>query len=780
MSILKQRRSIYIRGIVQGVGFRPFVYAQAVRYGLIGWVRNDSDGVTIEVEGSEGMLEAFQHALAEQPPPLARIDDIRSTTIPTQGGDGFQIIHSQQAQQRNTLIAVDAATCEDCLRELFDVRDRRFHYPFINCTNCGPRFTIVADVPYDRANTTMNVFPLCPACQAEYDDPNNRRFHAQPNACPICGPQLRFHVSPHTSLVFQPGEMWEPSEGHTALQRAIEALVSGAIVAIKGLGGYHLACDAYNPEAVQRLRQHKQRESKPFALMVADLSSAQHICQINNQEAALLSSQRRPIVLLSKRDDLQLPEAIAPGYKEYGLMLPYTPLHHLLLQGCIKHAPPDRPPILVMTSGNRSDEPIATDDQDAFIRLADIADAFLSHNRAILTRCDDSVVRQTIYGQQFIRRSRGYVPEPILLDQASPRPLLAYGAHLKNTFCLVRDRMAVISHHIGDLENLETLQSFREGIDHLGRLFEIVPELLVHDLHPGYLATQEAMASLIGHTMAVQHHHAHIASVLAEHQLHEPVIGIAADGTGYGLDGSIWGGEILLAEHARFERLGHLATVALPGGEQAIRQPWRVAASYLWQIYGPQMYNLELPFIKQLDMPQWHILQHMLQHGINSPKSSSIGRLFDAVAALIGLRAVVFYEGQAAIELEAIAERIAAPYPMPINQSEPYQIDVQPMFEVLIADLQRGISPPVIAGRFHASLAAGLALASQRAGQQYGIRKIALSGGVFQNRLLLEQLVGRLQGAGFDVYINRMVPPNDAGISFGQAIVAMARLRGGA
>lgn len=772
------RQRLYIRGIVQGVGFRPFVYGLALRYALKGWVRNDSDGVTIEIEGQQTMLQSFQQALRKEPPPLARIDEIRTEELAIQGDTSFHIIHSQQASQRNTLIAADTATCTDCLRELFDPHDRRYHYPFINCTNCGPRFTIVSDVPYDRANTSMRIFPLCAACQTEYDDPLNRRFHAQPNACPTCGPSIRFDSDLHHLPSSSIAPLTPIHQQADLVTRVIAALLNGAIIAIKGLGGYHLACDASNTDAVTRLRQRKQREAKPFALMLPDLATAQRLCHINEQEAVLLTSRQRPIVLLRKRHDIQLPDAIAPGYHEYGVMLPYTPLHHLLLHAMGVQQDASQPSIVVMTSGNLSDEPIASDDQDAFTRLAGIADGFLSHNRAILTRCDDSVVRHVAHGQQLIRRSRGYAPEPLLLEQASPIAILAYGAHLKNTFCLLRERMAVVSHHIGDLENIETLHSFRQGIQHLGRLFDIVPELLAYDLHPGYLATQEALASPITQKIAVQHHHAHIASVLAEHNLREPVIGIAADGTGYGLDGTIWGGEILLADQASFQRLGHLAMVALPGGEQAVKQPWRVAASYLWQGHAATMFELELPFIQTLDQAQWHLLAHMIERGINSPLSSSMGRLFDAVAALIGLRKQVLYEGQAAIELEAIAEHKAAAYPVSLSTGQPFQIEVQPIFQAIISDLQQGLSQAHIAGRFHATIADALFLASQRVRQEHGIHKVALSGGVFQNRLLLEQLMHKLIAADFDVYINRRVPPNDGGISFGQAVVAMAQIRG--
>ncbi len=764
------RRRIFVQGIVQGVGFRPFVYGQALRLGLGGFVLNDSNGVTIEVEGLAAMVEAFQHALRETPPPLARIDSIAAEMIAPRGETVFVIAHSEAGQERNTLISPDTATCDDCLRELFDPADRRHHYPFINCTNCGPRFTIVQDVPYDRGKTTMRVFPMCAACQAEYDDPLDRRFHAQPNACPVCGPQVR--------LCDAEGRVREVAN---PIALAAEQLAVGAILAIKGLGGYHLACDALNTEAVARLRQRKHREAKPFALMAPDLDTTRWLCEVSDAEASLLGARRRPIVLLGRgecgRDGLVAP-GVAPGYNTLGMMLPYAPLHHVLLHHFARAAGLDRPAVLVMTSGNLSDEPIAYRDDDARGRLASIADGTLTHNREIHMRCDDPVVRVAAGGEQIFRRSRGYAPEPIRLSFECPVPLLACGGHLKNSFCLLKGQQAFVSHHIGDLENMETLTSFREGIEHFERLFDVRPEAVVYDLHPDYLATKYALDLDLPHMIGVQHHHAHVASVLAEHKLVGPVIGVAADGTGYGSDGAIWGCEIMAADLLDFERLYHLAYIPLPGGEQAVRQPWRVAAAYLQQAFGDDFLRLDIPFVRHLDRESWRVMAQMIARGINSPPASSLGRLFDAVGALVGLRGTVVYEGQAAIELEVIAEPSEGLYPCDMRAGDdgPGTLDVTPLIRAVVEDLGQGVPIGRIAGRFHHSVAALLAAACRQAREQTGLNEVALSGGVFQNRLLLEQLVARLEAEGFEVYLNRRVPPNDGGLSLGQTAIAAARL----
>lgn len=756
------RWRLLVRGIVQGVGFRPFVFGLARRLGLTGFVRNDSAGVTIEIEGSSADLARFVAALQREAPPLARIESLERIVLPPQGDSSFVIVASVAASARRTLIAPDTATCDDCLRELHDPADRRYRYPFINCTNCGPRFTIVLDIPYDRDRTTMRDFPLCAACRAEYEDPLNRRFHAQPNACPVCGPQLSW-------------EAWDETFSDLSLpplEAAAAALAAGAIVAVKGLGGYHLACDALNAEAVTRLRRRKQREAKPFALMVPDLATARRLCAISPAEEALLCSPRRPIVLLDRLPSAPVAPDVAPGHTTLGIMLPYTPLHTLLLEAFAARCDPAQPAALVLTSGNVSDEPIAYRDDDARTRLGSIADAMLSHNRPIHMRCDDSVTRIVAGGEQLFRRSRGYVPEPLRLDLAAPRPILAVGGHQKNTFCLFRDHEAVLSHHIGDLENLETLTSFREGIAHFERLFDIVPEAVAYDLHPEYLATKEARTLPIDIKIGVQHHHAHIASVLAEHGHPGPVIGIAADGTGYGPDGAIWGGEVLLATLTEYVRLGHLAYVPLPGGDAAARQPWRMALAYLWHTFGPACRELDLPFLQTLDPLRVSLLLRMLERGINSPPTSSMGRLFDAVAALAGLCSEAAYEGQAAIALEHAAAPAERGYPFSIILDTPLRLDMRPTIRALVEEVRRGVDVGTIAGRFHLTIAECLAAACRVTREMTGLAVVALSGGVFQNRLLLERLLSLLAADGFTTLINRRVPPNDGGLSLGQAAVA--------
>ena len=763
---LEERRRINIQGVVQGVGFRPFVYGLASEFGLSGFVLNDECGVTIEVEGSSLILDLFVGALAQRVPPLARVDSLTSEALPLQGDQQFTIIASQTGQARNTLVSPDTALCEDCLAELLDPSNRRFHYPFINCTNCGPRFTIIQDVPYDRDKTTMRVFRLCDACQAEYDDPLNRRFHAQPNACPDCGPYvsllLRNSVNPKVV-----------STRTEAIEETSDLLWAGKIIAIKGLGGYHLACDALDAQAVGRLRFLKHREAKPFALMVANLTVARQLCVLSSAEAEMLSSRRRPIVLLQKHPRCPVANEVAPGSGTLGLMLPYTPLQVLLLEAFATRKPNGQPAALVMTSGNLSEEPIAFRDEDALERLAPIVDGWLVHNREIYIRSDDSVIRDLAGGEQFFRRSRGYAPEPIRLKQRFPMPILACGGQLKNTFCLGKEDKAFISHHIGELENLATFNSLKEGITHYQELFGIEPKAIAYDLHPEYLATKYALESDIHPKIGVQHHHAHIASVLAEHGLAGPIIGVAADGTGYGTDGAIWGGELLLADLVSFERLFHLAYVPLPGGEQAIRQPWRMAAVFLHHAYGSDFVKLDLPFVQQLDKQKWNAIDQMIQHGLNCPATSSLGRLFDAIASLVGLRSEVQYEGQAAMELEAQGEPSEIGYHFDIHNDT---FDVRSTIRAIVSDLLDGMPIAKISGHFHRTIAEMLLSACQIARQRTHVNDVALSGGVFQNKLLMEQLLFMLERDGFRTYINRLVPPNDGGLSLGQAAIAAARL----
>jgi hydrogenase maturation protein HypF len=766
-----QRFRIVVQGIVQGVGFRPFIYNQALRRGLTGFVLNNSVGVLIEVEGTARSLADFQRALHEEAPSLARIVSLTLESIPVRHETTFVILHSEAGPKRQALISPDTAPCDDCLHELFDPTDRRYQYPFTNCTNCGPRFTIVQDIPYDRDKTTMRVFRMCPACQQEYDDPLNRRFHAQPNACSICGPRVSLLVKDEA------GQFCETASDDP-ISQAAQLLAAGAIVAVKGLGGYHLACDAINAEAVHCLRQRKHREAKPFALMVPDIETARQLCSISSAEAVLLQASQRPIVLLRQRNEYLAPD-VALASDTLGIMLPYTPLHHLLFHAFVKARKPDCPAVLVMTSGNLSDEPIAFKDDEAQERLQSLADSMLIHNREIHVRCDDSVMRICAGNTQFVRRSRGYVPEPIPFPFDLPLPLLACGAHLKNTFCLGKGQQVFLSHHIGDIENVETLLSFREGIEHFQGLFDIVPQAVAYDLHPEYLATKYALDLDIMPKIGVQHHHAHIASVLAEHGLTEPVIGVAADGTGYGTDGAIWGCEILVADLLHFERVAHLAYVPLPGGEQAVRQPWRMGAVYLARTYGDTFLELGIPFVRQIERSKWHLLSQMIAKDLNCPQTSSLGRLFDAVAALMGLYREILYEGQAAIALEVLARKCPDPvtsYPFVVQQGRPATLNVVPLIDALVTDILQGMPVTHMAKRFHLAVAQMLATACAQVYQQTGLNKVALSGGVFQNQLLLEHLITLLEEMDLEVLINRAVPPNDGGLSLGQIAVAAALL----
>jgi hydrogenase maturation protein HypF len=787
---MTERCRIRVQGIVQGVGFRPFIYGLAQRNGLAGLVRNDAQGVTIEVEGEAAAIQRFLSGVRDNPPPLALIDQVATEPLPARGDSQFAIVPSRddtgQAAGRQALVSPDVSVCDDCLHELFDPADRRYGYPFINCTNCGPRYSIVRDVPYDRPQTTMAPFRMCPDCQREYDDPLNRRFHAQPNACPVCGPRVRLE---DRSWRLEAGS-WRPevsiqppaSSLQPPLQQARQLLATGAILAVKGVGGYHLACDAANAAAVRRLRERKRRFDKPFALMAPDLAAVEEVCQLSAAERAALADRRRPIVLLACRAAAHLAPEVAPRLNSLGVMLPYTPLHHLLFAGA-----PYR--LLVMTSGNVSDEPIAFEDADALARLAPLADAFLTHDRAIHTRVDDSVIhvpsiasttnhqlpRRAADHQPpvILRRSRGYAPEPISLSFECPAPILAAGAHLKNTVCLAKGRRAFLSQHIGDLDNLETLESYRGAVAHLQRLFDIAPQVVAHDLHPDYLSTQYALALEGVRRVPVQHHHAHIASVMAEHGLRGPLIGVAFDGTGYGPDGTVWGGEFLVADMAGFERAAFLRPVPMPGGEQAIHQPWRLAAAWLQTLYGDEWRDWGLPFAAAAGPAPLRGVLQMMERGLNSPLTSSMGRLFDAVSALLGLRATVSYEGQAAIELEAIAAP-DEPGAYDFALAGPWA-DPAPLFACLLADLQAGVPAPVIAARFHKGVAALVVAVCQRLRAERGLNVVALSGGVFQNANLLARSLAGLSARGFEVYTNQRVPPNDGGLALGQVAVAAAR-----
>jgi len=828
---------IHITGIVQGVGFRPFVYNLAMRMDMKGWVRNTSAGVDIQVDGDDSTLTDFARLLRDTAPPLALIASLEVDPCSPNGFSSFEIFHSEPIPGAFQPISPDVSICEDCLRELFDPEDRRYRYPFINCTNCGPRFTIIKDIPYDRPKTTMAPFEMCPACAAEYQDPRDRRFHAQPVACAECGPHVwleptedgRPETDNSSSPVSRPPSSFgeelgvrngnsqplTPNPQHVtydAILASQKLLASGHILAIKGLGGFHLACDAANPDAVVELRRRKLRVDKPFALMMPDIETIEQHCYINDAERELLESPQRPIVLLWRRPESNIADAVAPGQNTLGVMLPYTPLHYLLFADDrrpktgdrLTPSPVPRPPspVLVMTSGNLSEEPIATNNEEARDRLSDLADAFLMHNRDIHVRCDDSVTRvisepwavdsekrpYPISNTQYpLRRSRSYAPYPIVLPRETP-PILATGPELKNTFCLTKDRYAFVSHHIGDLENYETLRAFDDGIEHFESLFRITPEAIACDLHPNYLATRYAIERSQSTNLPIyhiQHHHAHIAACMAEHGLlgDKPVIGVSFDGTGYGDDGAIWGGEFLLADYKGYHRFAHLAYTPLPGGDKAIREPWRMALSWLhtagidWDTdLLPEMFarmHVGKLATEQLLTPNSLLstLTHQLTTGINAPPTSSIGRLFDAVAALAGVRQTVNYEAQAAIELESLADPdIIDHYQLSIDNSQ--FINPAPIFRAIIADLKAEVSIPTISARFHNGLAQTVANQCLAMRKEFGINTVVLSGGVWQNITLLGKSLTLLNKEGFEVLIHEKLPANDGGISLGQAMIA--------
>jgi hydrogenase maturation protein HypF len=753
------RKEIRVSGIVQGVGFRPYVYRLATEHQLAGAIRNTSAGVTIEVEGPGKSVKQFLDRLPAEVPALARITGIDVRELALNGESGFRILASAAGEAIHTLISPDVALCDDCLRELFDPADRRYRYPFINCTNCGPRFTIVREIPYDRPRTSMAVFPMCPACRAEYEDPLNRRFHAQPNACWDCGPRL---------------ELWDRAgnriETEDPLAKAVTQLRAGEVVAIKGLGGFHLAADATNPTAVMRLRERKHRVEKPFAVMVPDLPAAERFCELDAAARAVLISRERPIVLLRARRPTRIAEAVAPFNADLGIFLPYTPLHHLLFESGDFSA-------LVMTSANISEEPIVIDNREAIRRLGDIADYFLVHNRDILLRCDDSVVRPVAGKVRQLRRSRGYVPVPVFLDEGLP-PVLATGGELKNTICLARGDQAFLSQHVGDLENLESYAFFREAVSHLERILKITPETIAYDLHPDYFSTKWALGQAGVRLVGVQHHHAHIAACMAENHLHEKVIGFALDGTGYGTDGRIWGGEVLLADFSTFERAAHLAYVPLPGGEAAIREPWRMAVAYLASNFGREFLDRRIPFLREIDAWRIELVLRMMARRLNSPLTSSCGRLFDAVSALVGIRHGVNYEAQAAIELEMATRgsKDEGVYPMDlVAEGACWIIETRPLFEALLCDLERKIPKETISRRFHNTLVATFSRVARLLRERSGIRQVCLSGGTFQNVYLFERLRAALEADGFDVFTHAQVPAGDGGLSLGQAVVAAHR-----
>jgi hydrogenase maturation protein HypF len=760
-------KRIFVTGIVQGVGFRPFVYGLAVHHGLIGWVCNTSAGVVIVIQGDPAGVAAFVESLPAELPPLARIDSLSVWDEPAGDFAGFEIRESESIAGAFQPISADTAICADCERELFDPQNRRYLYPFINCTNCGPRFTIIKDIPYDRPATTMAEFALCEACRSEYENPLDRRFHAQPVACADCGPGVWLMQKDSLSMDVNRG----------AILSARRLLRLGGILAVKGLGGFHLACDAFNAAAVEELRRRKGRIGKPFALMAADLITIERFCFVNEAEQALLMGREKPIVLLSQRAGNSLTESVAPGVDTLGMMLPYTPLHHLLLNQSnpVLSAEPV-PSLLVMTSGNFSEEPIATENQDALERLAPLADAFLLHNRPIHIRCDDSVVRVDHLNASIIhlRRSRGYSPYPVKLPFET-RPTLAVGGELKNTFCITRDRYAFLSHHIGDMENAEVYQSFEHGVEHLSRLFRIQPEVIAHDLHPNYFTTAYAERSkLTARKVGIQHHHAHIAACMADNGLeNRKVIGLSFDGTGYGTDGAIWGGEVLLADYSGFERMAHLEYLPLPGGDTAIRKPWRIAAGYA-AVLGLDIDDL--PFLRLVDQQELTIVRQQVEKNLNAPLTSSMGRLFDAVSVLAGVRNEVTYEAQAAIELETLSKPAlssAKPYPFIVDESDgKIVIGLADLLSEVIADARRKKSTSEIGARFHHSVAAIAQEICRKAREQTDISEVALSGGVWQNQLLLNLVRNGLKKEGFTVYFHQQTPTNDGGLALGQAVIA--------
>jgi hydrogenase maturation protein HypF len=749
------RRRIHVRGIVQGIGYRPYVFRLAHHLHLTGFVLNHSEGVTAEVEGSTGQVDAFLQSLTQQPPPLALIESVATETLEPQLDREFRIIESESHAAAFTFVPADLATCPECLAEMRNPKDRRYRYPFLNCTHCGPRYSVIRDVPYDRPFTTMAGFQMCAPCRREYDDPANRRFHAQPTACPECGPELQLHEEGSTI-----------ADRDEALRETQKQLAAGQIVAIKGLGGFHLACDASSGTAVAELRRRKHRPAKPFAVMMPDLEAVRQVCHVGALEQASLTSVQSPIVILEKLSLCTIAEAVAPHERTLGVMLPYTPLHHLLFDGAPYEA-------LVMTSGNLSEEPICTTNEEALERLQKIADCFLLHDRPIETPVDDSVVRIDLGSERPLRRSRGYAPIPIRLKKAFPQ-IVAAGGQQKNTFCLTRDGQAILSPHIGDLESYESQQFYLRALRHMRRFFRIdKPELLAYDLHPNYssteLARQEARAPLFG----VQHHHAHIASCLAEHgidtETEGPVIGVALDGTGYGTDGHIWGGEFLLATAQGFERRAHIRYVPLPGGEAAVREPWRVALSYLHDA------GLNLEGASELGIPEGRLraVERLIRTRVNSPLTSSCGRLFDAVAAMLGLGSTVSYEGEAAVRLEALAAPgVFESLAFDLNEDE---LDFRPA-TVELQSVKRVVPAPMLAARFHETLAQATLAVCRRIRKQDGVGRVCLSGGCYQNARLLRRTHQLLTVEGFQVFVHARVPANDGGLSLGQALVAAANL----
>ncbi len=802
-----ERARISVKGIVQGVGFRPFVYNLAESLNLKGFVMNSSDGVTIDIEGEN--VASFIDRLAKEAPPLSQVMGVDITPMPYYGYQDFQILESRD-NGSFTLVSPDVSICNECLREMLDENNRRYLYPFTNCTNCGPRYTITRTIPYDRPNTTMSVFEMCMQCESEYNNPKDRRFHAQPNACPLCGPNVQLKAKSEKLKVYEKGN---------PIEATIRLLKRGKIVAIKGLGGFHIACDAANKRAVERLRLRKRKSNKPFALMSPDVETIKKFCEVSEDEKELLISNKRPIVLLRKkeRNDKSLPEAIAPNNKYLGFMLPYTPIHYLLffypINENFRRLKPATTSLglatddyqlttnfdaLVMTSGNLSEEPIVIDNAEAVAKLSDIADAFLLHNRDIFMRVDDSVVRVTsdelrvmsnnnetlsqVTGHgplSFIRRSRGYVPDPISLQDDGPE-VLGCGADIKNTFTFTKGRHAIPSQHIGDMENYETLRFFEESLYNLKSVYRVKPEAIAYDLHPGYLSTQWAMRQEGIEKFGIQHHYAHVASVMAEHGIKDKVIGVAFDGAGYGIDGNLWGGEFLIGDIEGFKRAGHFRYVPMPGGEMAVKQPWRMAVSYIKDAVDSDLmrYLEEIGFVERYGYETILQVASISEKRDFSPMTSGAGRLFDAVSAMLGICDKNTFEGEAAIALEAVAlSDIDEDYPVDIKFKEPMEIDFSQTILRITDDLTRGVDKGVIASKFHNTVVTVILRVVQELCARHGLRDVVLSGGVFQNIYLLKNIISKLRFAGMDVYINEKVPCNDAGISLGQAYIIRERLK---
>jgi len=758
--MVKERKRLEIKGIVQGVGFRPFIYRLAKNHKLKGFVFNNTKGVIVDLEGSHSSIESVLRKIKEQSPPLAQIKEIESKNLPVKGYKDFVIKYSRKEEEKNTLVSPDIATCDSCFQELLDPSDRRYKYPFINCTNCGPRFSIIKELPYDRKNTTMKKFKMCRDCRYEYENPLDRRFHAQPDACALCGPEVE--------LLSRKGRKVKGEPFH----KTIELIKKGKIVAIKGLGGFHIACDAKNNSAIKLLRKRKNRPFKPFALMARDVDTIKKYVNVSKEEEKLLESQRAPILLLKRKEDCDLPYEITPNNKYIGFMLPYTPLHILLLNTDTNID------VLVMTSGNRKDDPIIFKNEDAFSYLSNIVDYFLLHNRDIHIQADDSILRVPSNKEiLMVRRSRGYVPEPIKSPIKFDENILGCGGHLRNTFSLARGNEILISHHLGRLDSILSQVSYERGIEHFINLFNINPEIIVVDKHPGYFSTQFGKKMTFDNKkklIEVQHHHAHIASCLIDNEVDKDVIGIAWDGTGYGDDGAIWGSEFMIANLKNFKRKAHLQYMPLPGSEKAIEEPWRMAVSYLYKSFGEDFLNIDIDFTRRLNKDKWKNIKIMIDSGINSPETSSMGRLFDALSSLIGVRDEITYLGQAAIELEMIMDKDENDfYNFDIKKENGlYIIDPSRVIHLITLDIINSVSNSIISGKFHKGVVEMIVEVSRLLRKETDIFEVAISGGVMQNLYLRNNATKRLTEEGFKVYNHRKIPPNDGGISVGQVAIA--------